>query len=306
MTTTSNLSLNQPAYNSTAWDVPLNANETILDNQFSATTTIALTNSNVTLTGPNTTGTGQTQAMRFRFTGAISANITVYIPSGISGSWIVTNSTTGAYTVTMASAGGGTTIDTSQGDTIFIYSDGTNVAAADSGLLDSLTSLSLSGALSVTGTSTFNGASTFNATSTFNGSSSTLSAILKNAAEPATISASAATGTINFDILTQSILYYTTNASGNFTINIRGNGSNTFNSITSTGQVITMVFLNTNGSTAYYNSAFQIDSTSITPKWQGNVVPSGGNANSIDVYTYTILKTGSAAYTVLASQTQFV
>jgi len=61
----------------------------------------------------------------------------------------------------------------------------------------------------------------------------------------------------------------------------------------------------TQGSTAYYQTGFQIDGSSVTPKWQGGSAPSAGNINGIDIYTYTIVKTGSAAYTVLASLTQF-
>ena len=61
----------------------------------------------------------------------------------------------------------------------------------------------------------------------------------------------------------------------------------------------------TNGSTAYYPTAFQIDGVSVTPKWSGGTAPSSGNANTIDVYTFTIIKTASATYTVLGAQTKF-
>lgn len=118
--------------------------------------------------------------------------------------------------------------------------------------------------------------------------------------EITTISATAATGTINFDLSTQGVLYYTTNASANFTLNFRGNGSTTLNSLMSTGDAISAVFLNTNGSTAYYPTAFQIDGSSVTPKWSGGTAPAAGNASAIDSYSFTIFKTGSAAFTVLA------
>jgi hypothetical protein len=72
-----------------------------------------------------------------------------------------------------------------------------------------------------------------------------------------------------------------------------------------TGQSISIVFLNTNGSTAYYPTAYTIDGTSVTPKWQGGTAPSAGNASAVDAYTLTIVKTGSGAYTVFASQTKF-
>jgi hypothetical protein len=73
----------------------------------------------------------------------------------------------------------------------------------------------------------------------------------------------------------------------------------------STGESITAAFLVTQGSTAYYNSAVQIDGASVTPKWQGGTAPTVGNASGVDAYTYTIIKTGSAAFTVFAAQVQF-
>lgn len=129
MATTTYLQLNQPAYNSSAWDVPLNANETILDNAFGGTTSVSLVASNVTLTST------QLQAMQLRFTGAISANITIYIPSGYYGRWTVTNATTGAYTLTIASAAGGTTYAVAQGYSSLICCDSTGVFASDSGVV---------------------------------------------------------------------------------------------------------------------------------------------------------------------------
>jgi hypothetical protein len=123
--------------------------------------------------------------------------------------------------------------------------------------------------------------------------------------ETATVSATAATGTINYDALTQVVLYYTTDASGNFTLNFRGSGTISLDSLMSTGQSLSATFLCTNGATAYYNSAVTVDGNSVTPKWQGGTAPTSGNASSIDAYTYVIIKTGSATFTVLASQTKF-
>jgi len=150
-----------------------------------------------------------------------------------------------------------------------------------------------------------NVANTFTATQTFSGSATTLAVILENAAELTTVSATAATGTIAYDVLTQSVLYYTTNASANWTLNVRGSSGTSLNTVMSVGQTVTVTFMVTNGGTAYYASAFQIDGTSVTPKWQGGTAPTSGNASSIDVYTYAIVKTASATYTVFASQTKF-
>lgn len=123
--------------------------------------------------------------------------------------------------------------------------------------------------------------------------------------ERTTVSATAATGTVDFDALSQGVLYYTANASANWTLNVRGNVSTTLNTSLAIGDSITVVFLATQGSTAYYPTAFQIDGSAVTPKWQGGTAPSAGNASSIDAYTYSIIKTAANTYTVLGSQTKF-
>jgi len=148
-------------------------------------------------------------------------------------------------------------------------------------------------------------ATTFTATQTFSGSSSVKAMKTSNIAEVDTISATAATGTINYDITTQSVLYYTTSASGNWTVNFRGSSGTSLDTLMATGESISATFLVTQGATAYYNSAVTIDGSSVTPKWQGGTAPTSGNASSVDCYTYVIQKTGSATFTVLASQTKF-
>jgi hypothetical protein len=131
--------------------------------------------------------------------------------------------------------------------------------------------------------------------------------VLVGPEERTTVSATAATGTINFDAVTQGVLYYTTNASANWTLNIRGNSGTTLNSLlASVGDAITVTHLVTQGATAYYNSAVQVDGSSVTPKWQGGTAPTAGNASSIDAYVYTVIKTAATpTYTVFASQTKF-
>lgn len=147
---------------------------------------------------------------------------------------------------------------------------------------------------------------TFTGTQSFTGTSAKLAVVLNDAAEVATVSATAATGTINYDITTQSVLYYTSNASANWTVNFRASSGTSLDTALATGQSVTVAFLVTQGSTAYYNSAVQVDGTTsgVTTRWLGGA-PTAGNASGIDSYRYAILKTGSATYTVLASVTQF-
>lgn len=148
-------------------------------------------------------------------------------------------------------------------------------------------------------------AQSFTNKQTFTGSTSVIASSFINALETATISAIAATGTINYDVTTQSVLYYTTDASANWTVNFRASSGTSLNTAMSSGEAITVVFLVTQGSTAYYNNAVQVDGTSVTPKYQGGTAPTSGNASGVDAYSYTIVKTGSAAFTIFAAQTQF-
>lgn len=125
--------------------------------------------------------------------------------------------------------------------------------------------------------------------------------------EVANVSATASTGTINVEVGSLgSVWYYTSNASANFTLNFRKSSSVSLSTLLAVGQSITITFLNTNGATPYYPTAFQIDGSAVTPKWQGGTAPSAGNASSVDAYVFTILKTASTpSYLVLASQTKF-
>jgi len=115
----------------------------------------------------------------------------------------------------------------------------------------------------------------------------------------------AGSSTINLYTNSGSVLYYTSAATQNFTLNIAASSTATLNSLLTNNQSITVVFLNTNGSTPYYLSTFQIDGTTVTPTWLGASTPSSGIASGIDAYSFTIIKTASATYTVLATQTGF-
>jgi hypothetical protein len=157
MSVTTNLALNEPAYNSTSptWDQPLNYNATILDQMFGNTTGVSVNTGGSTtytnITAPSATAAGSTsQAMRFNLTGALAANQNVLLPQSVAGMWIFTNSTTGTYTVTIGSNNGsnvaaGTTAVAPQGYSILLYSDGTNVKLANDGGVPSPLSVSNGG-----------------------------------------------------------------------------------------------------------------------------------------------------------------
>lgn len=101
------------------------------------------------------------------------------------------------------------------------------------------------------------------------------------------------------------MFYYTANATDNWTFNVRGNSSTSLNTILPIGKSVTVTILSTQGSSAKYASTFKVDGTTISPKWQGGTAPTSGFASSINIYTYTIVKTADATFTVFASQTKF-
>jgi hypothetical protein len=138
------------------------------------------------------------------------------------------------------------------------------------------------------------------------GQDTTLTGVLiTSPREKTTLLASSAGGTINFDQITQADLFYTSNAGGNWTLNVKGNGLTSLNTVMATGETTTVVFRTNQGATAYYMTALTIDGNSQTVKWQGGTAPTAGNASSVDVYTFVITKTANATFTVLGSLTKF-
>lgn len=149
----------------------------------------------------------------------------------------------------------------------------------------------------LTNTQTFTAKQTFSSTSEMN-------LKLNNLVESANVISSAVPSLVNYDILTQSILYYTANSTSNCTVNLRGSSTKRFDSVVANGECVTIVLITTNGSTPYTANLIQIDGVTVTPKWQGGTRGSG-NANSADSYVYSTIKTNNNTYTVLVGTTKY-
>ena len=155
-----------------------------------------------------------------------------------------------------------------------------------------LTNLTISGNLTST-------------TANFIGNANVISQSIINASEKVLVSNTGATGTINFDITTQSVMYYAANSTANFTLNFRASSGNSLDNVLASNNSVTVAFLNTNGTTAYYPNVHQIDGSNVSVKWQGGNSPSGGSPTAIDAYSYCIIKTASNTYTILGAQVKF-
>ena len=303
-------------------DTVNNSLTALLDTAVAGTTTLS-SDADVTLT-TTTLASNQARQAVILWTAGGTATRTITAPAQ-SKTYIVINKTSNTQSIKIVGAGPTTGVTIVAGTAALVAWNGldfvtvsvmsvTGIVQVANGGTGAAT---LAGILKGNGTSAFTAATagtdyvapgtatTFTALQTFAGTSSNADLKTSNILETTTISATAATGTINFDTTTQSVLYYTTNASGNFTVNFRGSSGTTQNTIMATGESLSATFLVTNGSTAYYNSAVQVDGSSVPPKWQGGTAPTSGNASAIDSYTYVIIKTGSAAFTVLASVTKF-
>lgn len=242
------------------------------------------------------------------------ANITI---TNSAGGITIAASSPGTGTVTSVDASGGTTGLSFSGGPI--TGSGTLTAAGTLVVANGGTgATTLTGVLKGNGTSALTAATAgtdyvapgtatnFTAQQTFTGSTSVGAAKFVNAAEQVTRSATAATGTITYDVSTQSILRYTSNASGNWVMNFRWSSGTTMNTAMATNESYTVVFQATQGSTAYYNTSVQIDGTTsgVTTRWL-NGAPTAGNANGVDAYTYTITKTAASTYEVFACPARF-
>lgn len=291
----------------------------------------------ISLTGettPYVLSGAELNRISYNFSGVLLANMVIEVPPTVQQYW-VTNSTSGAYTLTIK-VSGQTGVAVTQGAAAILYCNGTDVEPAETSSASFPISIAQGGTGATTasdartnlgatsvGDAVFTAATaaagrlalgaaalaanTFTSTQTLSGGTSAAAMVTPNIVEIETLVASPATGTINFDLTTQSVLWYTTASTANWTLNFRASSGTSLDAIMSTGQVISCAFKSTQGATGYYPNAIQIDGTAVgvTTRWQ-TVAPSVGGTTSVDIYTFSITKTGAATFSVFGTQASFV
>jgi hypothetical protein len=270
------------------WGTTTNNNlGTLLEQAIAGVEPITLTGGDYTLTNFNGLSDEARNAVLV-LGGSIGAPCNVIAPAATK-TYIVRNFS--GATVTIKSSSGNGVALTNAASAI-VFCDGLDFYSA--------TTLNfIDGNLTVTGNATVSGSLTAN-TGSF-----TSILTVPEINERTTITGTGAGATVNFDTLTQTVLYYSAASTANSTVNIRGNSGTTLNSLMSTGQSTCVALFITNTGTAYYPSTIRVDGTTVTPLWQGGIAPTGGNTNSVDVYSFNVIKTANASFLVFASQTQF-
>jgi hypothetical protein len=286
-------------------------------------------------------------------TGTITGNVDVTIPSSVTNKvYIVKNSTSGSFTVTVKVSGQtGVTFSATDKGAKVLYINGTDVADSNVGKLSNDYAPTLSAVLDTNGNDivvddagaieddsnnpylrfqkTASAVNYFDVTNQATGSAPEVAAVgsdtnidfnltpkgigrvtlngngkIQGLAEKVTVSGSFDSDVV-IDTNTQGVILSTAAATANFTVNLRGDGSNSLDASMDTGESVTVAYISKQGATAYYNTTVQVDGSTVTPVWQGGSAPAAGNTTSNDVYTFTAIKTASSTFTVLAAQTQF-
>lgn len=129
---------------------------------------------------------------------------------------------------------------------------------------------------------------------------------LSQTLESANIFTTAVGGNVNIDLENNTLYFFSSNTTANVTFNLRANTQNTLDSQLLIGQSITTGILLKQGATRYRANVY-IDGVLRAPWWLGNSAPSFATSQqeSIDVYSFSIVKTAQSTFTVLASNANF-
>jgi len=150
---TTNKLLEKPAYNSYVddWNTPVNADMDDIDTAFGGATLLNATS----VSGTVSLSISEYRPPLIVVTGTLTNNVNYQLPSGKGGTWTFYNNTTGLFSVTFSSAGGGTSVVIAQTASVIVVCDGTNVAVANTYAAGSTTAVQYNSGGVLTGTTNF-------------------------------------------------------------------------------------------------------------------------------------------------------
>lgn len=118
--------------------------------------------------------------------------------------------------------------------------------------------------------------------------------------EACTVTAGKLSDNTNLDAANGNVFLFTTQETTTCTPNIRWNGSTTLNSKVNVGDMIAITVITT-AAAGGYSAQLTIDGAAVTENWVGGSAPSAGGSSGKDIYSYTIVKTADATFTVIGN-----
>ena len=121
--------------------------------------------------------------------------------------------------------------------------------------------------------------------------------------EHVTVTAGKLSDNLNLDIANGNVFLFTTAESTTATPNLRWDGSTALNTKLGVGDSLAVTIITTANASGF-SAQLTIDGAAVTENWVGGSAPSGGGSSGVDIHAYTIIKTASATYTVIANHSK--
>jgi hypothetical protein len=121
--------------------------------------------------------------------------------------------------------------------------------------------------------------------------------------EKVNVTAGKLSDNLNIDLANGMVHLFTTAESTTAVPNIRVDGSTSLNSVMAIGESVVVTLITTANASAY-SAQMTIDGGAQTENWVGGSAPSDGGSSGVDIHSFTIIKTASATFTVIANHSK--
>ena len=139
------------------------------------------------------------------------------------------------------------------------------------------------------------GVSTFNSSTTFKGADFDGGSLLR---EKVNVTAGKLSDNTDINVDNGMVHLFTTAETATSTPNITSSAG--INTQMGVGDCMVVTIITT-AAAAAFSAQLTIDHAAVTENWVGGVAPSAGGSAGVDIYSYTIIKTASATYTVVGN-----